>query len=72
MPMRSSWADRCLLSALSLGTAAAVMIGTLLILDGRRPNVEEPTAALSSAQQQTRDYLAQMAGGNDLSAVSAH
>ena len=63
----SRWADRCLISAFSMGVAAALMIGTFLLLDARRPDAPGPVDTAAMAQQvQTQEYLAQLAGGRDV------
>jgi len=71
-PRSGAWGDRCLLSVLSMGAAAGLLIATLLLLDARHPAAETPMATSPTAQHQTRDYLTQLAGGKDLPPVGMH
>ena len=72
VPGASPWADRCLLSMLSMGAAAAVLITTLLLLDTRTPQMDSPLPASPTAQEQTHEYLTQLAGGRDISVTGVH
>jgi len=64
----SLWGDRVLLSMLSMAAAAVVLITTFLLLDARQPALDAQPST-TTAQQQTHEYLTQLAGGNDLAGV---
>lgn len=61
----SPWADRCLISALTMGMAAALAIAALLTLDTRQPPVTGAAAEVATVQRQTQEYVALLADGRE-------